>query len=267
MLRTLLKYHCILLTLCLLVACSAKKPVQTDLLSNDKNSGAPLVTDPSADVQLPGFDAQEEEANADPIEPWNRSMFTFNDRLYFWVMKPFLSVYNGAVPEGARKSSRNFFYNIEMPVRFVSSLLQAELKSAGIELARFAINATIGIVGLFDVADTAFHLSPQSKDIGQTLGKYGVHEGYYIVWPLMGPSTVRDTIGTLGDTVLSPWRVIFPPSAAISLGSISIGGYDYLNKNSLEANNYEELVKAAVEPYSALKNAYLQYRRDIVINK
>ena len=267
MFRILLKFHTLLLALFLLGACSANKHVQTDLQGTGTNSGSASAVAPSSEEPLPGFDAAEEEPVADPLEPWNRAMFLFNDRLYFWAMKPTLIVYNGVTPEGARKSVGNFFYNIEMPVRFVSSLLQAELKAAGIELARFAINSTIGVGGLFDVAESAFELSPQTKDIGQTLGKYGMQEGFYIVWPLAGPSTVRDTLGAAGDTCLSPWRIIFPPSAAISLGAISIGGYDYLNKASLEASNYEELVKAAVEPYAALKNAFLQYRRDIIKNK
>lgn len=267
MFRTLLKIHCILCTLLLLTSCSANKHVQTDVRDPGKSSQSAPAAPPSSEEPLPEFDALEEEPVPDPLEPWNRAMFTFNDRLYFWVMKPVLTGYNGIVPEGARRSVKNFFYNIEMPVRFVSSLLQAQLKAAGIELARFTINSVIGVGGLFDVAETAFELSPQSKDIGQTLGKYGMQEGFYIVWPLAGPSTVRDTLGAAGDTCLSPWRIIFPPSAAISLGAISIGGYDYLNKASLEASNYEELVKAAVEPYSALKNAFLQYRRDIIKNK
>jgi phospholipid-binding lipoprotein MlaA len=263
MLRTLFKFHCILFMLLLLASCSSSKHVQTDLQGPGKNGESAAATGPSAAQQasqenLPGFEELEEEAVADPIEPWNRAMFTFNDRLYFWLMKPVLKVYNGASPEGARRSVRNFFYNIEMPVRLVSSLIQAQLKAAGIELARFTINSTIGVGGLFDVAESAFKLDPQEKDIGQTLGKYGMQEGFYIVWPLVGPSTVRDTLGTIGDTCLSPWRIIFPPSAAITLGALSIGGYDYLNKASLDASNYEELVNAAVEPYAALKNAFVQ---------
>jgi len=86
---------------------------------------------------IPGFTEAQEESVADPLESWNRAMFIFNDKIYFWAMKPAIRDYNKVVPEAVRKSVRNFFLNLEMPVRFVSSLLQAQIVAMGIELARF----------------------------------------------------------------------------------------------------------------------------------
>ncbi len=251
----------------MLFACASGKHTQPDLQEPAKNETparpqAPAAEQQAAQDAIPGFDNLEEEPVADPLEPWNRAMFTFNDKVYFWAMKPVIKGYNWVVPEVARKSIHNFFVNIEMPSRFISSLLQLQLKAAGVELARFAINSTIGIAGLFDVAMSTFKLERQIKDLGQTLGKYGIGEGFYIIWPFLGPSSARDTIGIAGEIYLSPWAHVNPAAAAAG-----IGGFGYFNKASLESNEYEELVSTAVEPYSALKNAFIQYRRDIVKNK
>ncbi len=249
----------------LLSACSAGKHLETDL---QQPSGLPPAdeTPVSASEQpslepIPGFDDTEEDIY-DPLEPVNKTIFAVNDKFYFWFIKPATTGYNWAVPEGARKSVKNFFYNIEMPVRFVSSLMQAQVKSMGIELARFTINSTIGVAGLFDVAKSSFSLEPQEKDIAQALGRYGVGEGLYLVWPFAGPSTARETAGSIIELFLTPWRLVQPDAAAAA-----IGVYDYFNRASLEAYEYEELVKSSLEPYSALKNAYIQYRRNIVNNK
>jgi len=264
---TISKQACALLIFSLLSACSTGKHIDTDLkqpVTEEKpvaTAEQPLQQN-GEEANIPGLDNMQEEPIADPLEPWNRMMFTFNDKLYFWAMKPVIKGYNWAVPENARKSIRNFFYNLEMPTRFVSSVLQIDVKAAGIELARFTINSTIGVVGLFDVAKNKFKLEPQEKDVGQTFGKYGIGEGIYLVWPFLGPSSLRDTVGSASDIYLSPWTKVHPPPVAAA-----IGGFEYFNRNSFDAGEYEELVNSAVEPYSALKNAYVQYRRNVVKEK
>jgi len=259
--------HFALIFLILLSACSSSKHIQTDLqeppgLEKLSGEASPLPALQPPEETIPGFDEEQEVVVADPLEPWNRAMFTFNDRLFFWVMKPLIKGYNWVLPEVARKSVRNFFLNIEMPVRFTSSLLQAQPKAMGIELARFTINSTIGVAGFFDVAKSSYHLEPQEKDIGQTLGKYGITEGLYFVWPFIGPSTARETVGSIVGLYITPWRLVSPTSAATAIGT-----YDYFNENSIDAIEYEELVNSAVEPYAALKNAYIQHRREIVKNR
>jgi phospholipid-binding lipoprotein MlaA len=262
-----IRIHVLLVIMCLFSACAPGKHTQSGLQEPTRMEKTPaepatLPEQQSAEVVIPGLDDMQDSPVADPFEPWNRAMFTFNDKLYFWAMKPVIKGYNWVVPEDARKSARNFFYNLEMPDRFISSVLQAEIKAAGIELARFTINSTMGVVGLFDVAKSMFQLEPQTKDIGQTLGKYGIGEGFYLVWPFVGPSTARDTIGTASDMYLSPWLHVNIAEAAAALG-----GFDYFNRSSLDSSEYEELVNSSVEPYAALKNAYIQYRRNIVKNK
>ncbi len=198
---------------------------------------------------------------ADPIEPWNRVIFQFNDKLYFWVLKPISLGYNVVFPEVVRISVRDFFRNAIMPVRFVNSLLQGKIKEAGTELARFAINSTVGLGGFFDVAKSRFELEAQHEDLGQTLGWYGMPGLMYIVWPLFGPSTLRDSIGLAGDVFLAPISYIKP--IEVPLGAFS---YGLINATSLKLGEYEDMKKLAVEPYISARDAYIQRRR-VQINK
>jgi len=213
----------------------------------------------SQDEEPPPEETVEEKAVPDPLEPWNRLMFNFNDRLYFWVMKPAAKGYNRVFPEPVRVSVRNFFTNIKTPVRFVNCLLEARIKCAGIELARLGINSIFGIGGLFDIAKNNWHIESENRDTGQTLGYYGIGEGIYIVWPFLGPSSLRDTVGTVGDSFLTPTSYITP-----TIDVIGINAYDYFNNVSLHIGDYEDLIESAVEPYTALKHAYLQHRRSLI---
>jgi phospholipid-binding lipoprotein MlaA len=198
------------------------------------------------------------ESVPDPLEPWNRLVFTFNDRLYFWVMKPAARGYNAVFPEVVRSSVHNFFDNLSMPVRFVSSVLQAKFESAGIELARFGVNSVFGIGGLFDIGKS-WNLKTQEKDLGLTLGYYGIGECFYIVWPFLGPSSLRDTVGFVGDGFLSPTDYITP-----ARDSFAVNGYEFFNKISLHIGDYEDLKESAIDPYIAVKDAYVQHRRYLI---
>jgi phospholipid-binding lipoprotein MlaA len=231
---------------------------------------APALADAAseADVAEGGVASQGGEAEfpetpvvlaPDPIEPWNRLMYHFNDRLYFWVLKPVSKKYNIIFPEEFRASMRNFFNNIAMPVRFVNSLLQGNLKGAGNEIVRFIINSTLGMAGLYDMANSKFNIEGRQEDLGLTLGRYGAGNGFYIVWPFIGPSTLRDTIGRVGDAFLSPLNYIKPAGDAIAAES-----YDYFNYASLHIGEYEDLKESAIEPYVALRDAYLQHRNSLL---
>ncbi len=204
--------------------------------------------DPFSDGPLP-------PAIADPIEPLNRALFAFNDKAYFWVMKPVAQGYRKIVPETARISVRNFFRNITTPVRFVNNLLQGKIRNAGVELLRFAINSTGGIGGLFDPARDDFQLLPRDEDLGQTLGKYGLGHGLYIVLPLLGPSSLRDAAGLAGDSFLDPLNYV--DDAEVAIGAKV---WKAENEVSLRIGEYEDLKKSAIDPYVAVRDAYSQYR-------
>jgi len=198
----------------------------------------------------------EEDFIPDPLEPWNRAMFTFNDKLYFWVAKPLARGYSVIVPEWGRVRVKNIFHNISMPVRFVNNLLQLKIQKAGTELLRFLFNTTFGVAGMFDVAKN-IDLRVQEEDLGQTLGVYGIGNGFYIVWPVLGSSSIRDTVGTVGDFFLEPVSYITPTEALIG-----VRAFDYTNETSLHIGDYEDFKESAIDPYISLKSAYIEYRKN-----
>jgi phospholipid-binding lipoprotein MlaA len=231
--------------------------------STRNNPPAPVVA--PGDMNSPGdsaFDELEEEFSqkqvtiADPLEPANRIMFGLNDVLYFWVVKPVAQVYAGVVPKPVRTSIGNFFHNVATPARLVNTLLQGKGAAAGTELHRFAINTTIGVLGFGDPAHDRWGLEPSEEDLGQTLAVYGLGDGCYLVLPFLGPSTLRDSLGTLGDQFLDPVRYVEPWEI-----SIGLSGVNTANKSSLHLGDYETLKAAAVDPYVALRDAYAQYRK------
>ena len=193
---------------------------------------------------------------ADPLEPFNRAMYHFNDKLYFWMLKPVAQGYSKVVPEPARVSVKNFFANLGFPIRFLSCLLQADFSGAATEFGRFGINTIWGIGGLMDpAASKELDLRKQDTDLGLTLASYGVGHGFYIVWPVLGPSSPRDSINIVGESFLYPVSYITPWYAWLGVRS-----YQEVNSTSLKIGDYESLKDAAIDPYVAFRDAYIQYR-------
>jgi phospholipid-binding lipoprotein MlaA len=193
---------------------------------------------------------------SDPLEKWNRAMFKFNDRAYFWVLKPIARAYGTVMPEPLRVGVNNAFDNVVFPVRFLNCTFQGKFKYAGKEFARFIINSTIGIAGMVDVAARDFNLPEKDEDTGQTLGYYGLGPGIYIVWPFFGPSNLRDTFGKAADGFMDPiyWVGLdWLEDAGITAGK-------YMNRLSLKIGEYEDFKAAAVDPYVSMRHAYMQYR-------
>jgi len=194
---------------------------------------------------------------ADPFEPVNRALFVFNDRLYFWLLKPVARGYAFLVPEFARIGIRNALENVKMPVRLVNSLLQGKVKGAGRELARFTINSTIGMAGLFDPAKTGFEIAASDEDTGQTLAAVGLGHGAYLVIPFWGPSSLRDAVGLGGDIFLNPLWFLFDDPWT----SVWIYAGKSVNNTSLVIGEYEDIKAAAIDPYLAVRDGYVQYRQ------
>ena len=197
------------------------------------------------------------ESIADPLEPFNRAMYHFNDKLYLWVLNPAAKGYSAVVPQPARKGIKNFFKNISFPVRFVNCIFQGKFKGAGIEIDRFLINSTIGIAGFMDIAANKFDLNEHDEDFGQTLGSHGIGHGFFINWPFLGPSSVTDTVGSVGDAFLEPLNYVDMETKY----KLALRGFKLVNKTSLRLGEYEDLKKASLDPYVALRDAYYQYRQ------
>lgn len=193
------------------------------------------------------------ETFPDPLEPLNRVFFEFNDTLYFAVLKPVATGYKTVVPEEIRFCVRNFFNNLAFPVRLVNNLFQGKVAAAVEETCGFFVNTVVGLGGLADIAK-AVDLKKHEEDLGQTLAVYGAGPAFYINWPFFGPSTLRDTIGMVGDGFLDPLNYLD--------GWYSAGarGFNTVNETSLRIGDYESLKKAALDPYVALRDAYYQNR-------
>jgi len=205
------------------------------------------------------LDTREKDVS-DPLGGYNRFMFNVNDKLYFWILKPVASGYGAVIPEGGRVGISRFFKNLSFPVRFVNNALQGKLKRVGIETARFVVNTTVGILGLFDPADEWCDLKPYEEDFGQTLGHYGAVAGAPLTLPLFGPSNLRDTVGLVPDTFLHPIDFLYQGSQFVN--PIFWGAFilETVNKTSLRIGVYENLKKEALDPYTLMRDAYKQNR-------
>jgi phospholipid-binding lipoprotein MlaA len=196
---------------------------------------------------------------ADPLAVWNRAMYHFNDKFYFWALKPVARGYRAVVPSPVRIGVKNFFTNLTTPIRMVNCILQWKWQAANAEFARFLINSTVGVLGFGNPAKKFPKLNPSEEDLGQTLGAYGIGDGFYVVWPFLGPSTMRDSVGLVGDGFLNPVYYVEPMEAALGIKS-----YEILNETSLKIGDYESLKKAAINPYEAIRDAYIQHRNSKV---
>jgi phospholipid-binding lipoprotein MlaA len=223
--------------------------------SGDRN---PIVDTSDTDEDIDYVDISMDATPVkDSFPSYNRAIFTFNDKLYYYLFRP-LSKGWGVVPEKARLGVRNFFSNIRMPGRFFNCLFQGKFKGAGTELSRLVINSTIGGAGFTDPAKKYFNLELQDEDFGQTLGSYNTGAGSHLELPFFGPSNVRDAFGLLVDTALDPitWLTLISPYA-------SVGAKTYISINELsidKGDTYEGLVEQAIDPYIAIQDAYTQNR-------
>lgn len=193
----------------------------------------------------------------DPYEHFNREVFKFNDRLYFDVFKPVARVYSAYFPPGVRTAIGNGFHNLVFPSRFINFVLQGKGNEAANEVGRFVINSTLGVAGLFDVAQMQFGLENHEADFGQTLGIWGVRPGAFLMIPIIGPSDPRDLLGLGVDSTMDPlfW---FPADWWVSFSAES---GKFANRTPVSVSQYEELKKVSLDPYVAMRDAYIQYRQ------
>ncbi len=194
---------------------------------------------------------------ADPLEPYNRLMFRVNDSLYTYLIKPASQGYAFAVPEDLRQGIDNAFYNVRFPIRFVSDVLTARFDDAVRETAAFIVNSIFGCLGFINMSENIPDSQPPpvDRDIGLTLGTWGIGEGIYIVWPVLGPKTLRSSVGFVGDYCLDPLSYVEPNWLDYSLKA-----EEKVNSFSLHLGEYEDMKDGAIDPYISIRNAYIQYR-------
>lgn len=207
---------------------------------------------------LDDYDSQPTASIPDPIEPWNRFWFRFNDIFYMHVAKPVYTGWTYITPQFFRTAMSNVFYNALFPMRFINDILQGRFLTAGVEFSRLMMNV-MGSAGLVDLASskkTIVPVDPSGEDFGQTLGRWGIGHGFYIVWPFIGPSSLRDTFGRIGDYFTDPIFYINP--WLLSAGTETVFRFNDLN--SLFPA-YENLKSIAVDPYLSMREAYASFRR------
>ncbi len=232
--------------------------VQTARLDEDvaKASAENPSEKPEDSEAWPEDEFPEESFFPDPLEPMNRAFFAFNDAAYFWFFKPVGEGYSAVMPEVLRVSIRNFFTNLSMPIRLVSSLLQGKIESVGMILVRFVVNSSAGFLGFQDVAKQALDYPVQDEDLGQVFAFYGIGPGFYLNLPFLGASSLRDSVGWVGGLYLNPLDYIVEEFWV----NIGARAFDMTNKTSLRIGEYEALKDASLDPYVAMRDAYFQYR-------
>ena len=194
----------------------------------------------------------------DPLEGFNRSMFSFNEGFDNAIGKPVATAYRDVVPTPVRGWVRNFFSNIGDLFIGVNNLLQGKPLDALTDWTRFAMNSTFGLFGFLDFASEV-GIEKHDEDFGQTFGRWGIDDGGYIVWPLLGSSTVRDTLGSVIDYAVDPVRKHRPIDArnVMLVGRVTSKRADLLDASRI-------LEEAALDKYVFQRDAYLQRRRSLV---
>ena len=211
-----------------------------------------------------GQDEVAPQPAADPFEPFNQAMLSFNLKLDEYILHPVASGYAAVLPLGARQGVGRFFHHINIVPRLGNKLLQLKLVGAGKEAGRFVINTTLGGLGFFDVADRWFGLEAGHADFGQTLAQYGIAPGPYLVLPFFGPSTVRDAVGLSVDGAMQPMNYLLPtyPESIAARGGWVMGSA--VNFRSLNLELFENVDRFSVDLYGAVQDGYLQQRERIV---
>ncbi len=209
----------------------------------------------AAALALSGCASVQNPSKDDPWEGFNRTMYTFNDKVDQYALKPVAQGYVKITPQPVRDSVTNFFSNIGDAYNVVNNLLQLKITDGVEDLMRMVINTVFGVGGLFDVATLA-KLPKHNQDFGLTLGHYGVPAGPYLVLPLLGPSTVRDAVGTAGNYFVNPLTYVDPPALSWGLYGLNVVS---TRANLLGATDLLE--SAAIDRYSFIRNTYLQRRR------
>jgi len=216
----------------------------------------PLASAQDDDDDFFVFDDEEDDAAAtiaDPLEGFNRAMFAVNDKLYRGVVKPIARGLR-IIPEPIRIGADNFFTNLRAPISAVSALLQGDVRNAGTEAGRFVLNTTVGVAGFLDPA-TKVGLIRDEEDLGQTLGKWGVGPGIYLVLPFVGSTSLRDFPALIATNA---WNPVYQNLHDDTIVAINV--VDAENTLSLDKDTYEAFYRDALDPYVFFRSAWAQNR-------
>lgn len=210
-----------------------------------------LISITTGCTTLKSTDDTSVQISGDPLEGFNRTMYGFNKAADKIILKPVAKAYSYTVPKPAKKSVGNFFGNLSEPLNIVNNALQGKGNRALDSTYRFAINSTVGLLGLFDVAKH-YNIEPAKEDLGQTLAAWGVKPGPYLMLPLLGPTNFRDGIGRVTQTVAYYPNEIITDSDGAALGLTLL---DVVDKRS-SLLSLDSVLESQLDQYSFIKNAY-----------
>lgn len=203
----------------------------------------------------------------DPIEPVNRGIFWFNDKVDRYLLEPVARGYDKITPDGVQRGVGNFFENLKFPVHFVSDVVQLRFDQAGTHLGRFLINTTVGIGGLFDVAKEV-GLERHEEDMGTALAYHGVPDGPYLMLPFFGPSNLRDAVGLVGDTALNPLNALYLADNVDSQDrfviTTSVMGVKVIDQRARLIEAIDTARESSLDYYLFVREAYKQHRDGVI---
>lgn len=225
--------------------------------------------------EKPGEQSEQVE-EYDPWESFNVAIFNFNRKVDKYVLKPVATVYDKVMPDEIELGIRRFFHNVRFMPRLLNNLFQGKFEGAGIEMGRFLVNSTLGLAGYLDFAKEVFGWETPDEDLGQTLGKYGVKPGRYLVLPIPPfITTVRDLVGYVGDFFLDPVNYLVFPSIELdgapslvghthrittTLSQLGVRTGDVINERSINLESFQGVEDSTVDLYATIRNVYLQKR-------
>jgi len=203
------------------------------------------------------------EAN-DPYEGFNRTVFQFNRGLDFWIGRPVATAYNDLVPDYGKDRVKNVIDNLREPVNTLNNMFQGQWGRAWNNVQRFAVNSTVGVLGIWQVLD----VEPAPEDFGQTLAVWGSGEGPYLVLPFVGPSNPRDAVGLVGDAVMDPFNIA---AWATGAGWLDFVGPARFTARAVDSRArvlkpLDEIERTSVDYYATIRSLYRQNRNDEIRN-
>ncbi len=199
------------------------------------------------------FPPATERDKRDPLERFNRAVFKLNRGVDRAVARPAAKVYVAVTPKPVRAGVSNFMQNIGYPVTIANDLLQGKPLQMTRDLGRLLVNTTLGVGGLFDPA-TKMGLVANDEDFGQTLGKWGLHPGPYLMLPLLGPATIRDTFGRAGDVAITPRSYVKDDTTRYAVLALD------LVDTRAQLLDADATLDSSFDPYGFVRDAYLQRR-------
>ena len=211
-------------------------------------------------VMLSAPEAALAAPTPDPLQPFNRAMFTFNDAVDRVVFRPLAVGYRAVFPQPIRNGVNNFFNNLRTPTILLNDILQGKPKRAQKTINRFLVNSTIGLLGFVDIA-TSLGFPKHQEDYGQTLAVWGVPAGPYIVLPLLGPSTLRDAVGKVPEFYIADplWE---PDDTAVAIARFGVRAVDIRSR----LLDLDRVIKMQVDPYLFFRETYLQNRQRAILD-